>query len=90
MPWHVARLVTWLVAPLVIDFSASRRLVDYSASRRLVVDNFASRRLVVDYSASRKLVVDYFAYAACPGASAHRAARHTAYRAARRRLLRLA
>jgi hypothetical protein len=32
------RLVTRLVAPLVVD---------YSASRRLVVDNSASRRLVV-------------------------------------------
>jgi hypothetical protein len=42
-------------------------------------------RLVVDYFASRRLVVDYFAYAARPGASAHRAARH----AARRRLLHL-
>jgi hypothetical protein len=42
MPRHVARLVTRLVAPLVID---------YSASRRLVVDNSASRRLVVDYFA---------------------------------------
>jgi hypothetical protein len=42
---HVARLVTRLVAPLVVDYSASRRLVvvDYSASRRLVV---------VDYSAA--------------------------------------
>jgi hypothetical protein len=29
---HVARLVTRLIAPLVIDFSASRKLaVDYSA-----------------------------------------------------------
>jgi hypothetical protein len=42
-------------------------------------------RLVVDYSASCRLVIDYFAYAARPGASARRAARH----AARRRLLRL-
>jgi hypothetical protein len=43
VPLHVARLVTRLVAPLVVDFSASRRLViDYSASRRLVVDYFAS------------------------------------------------
>jgi hypothetical protein len=33
-------------------------------------------RLVVDYFASRRLVVNYFAYAARPGASAHRAARH--------------
>jgi hypothetical protein len=39
VPWHVVRLVTRLVAPL---------FVDYSASRRLVVDNSASRRLVVD------------------------------------------
>jgi hypothetical protein len=35
VPRHVARLVE----PLVVD---------YSASRRLVVDNSASRRLVVD------------------------------------------
>jgi hypothetical protein len=46
VPRHVARLVTWLVAPLVVD---------------------------------------YFAYAARPGASARRAARHLA----RRRLLHL-
>jgi hypothetical protein len=32
-------------------------------------------RLIVDYFSSRRLVVDYFAYAARPGASAHRAAR---------------
>jgi hypothetical protein len=65
VPRHVARLVTRLVAPLVIDFSASRGLVvDYSASRRLVVNN----------SASCRLVVDYFAYAARLGASARRAA----------------
>jgi hypothetical protein len=61
---HVARLVTRLVAPLVVDYSASRRLV-------------------VDYSVS-PLAIDYFAYAARPGASARRAACHTA----RRRLLR--
>jgi hypothetical protein len=42
-------------------------------------------RLVVDYFALSRLVVDYFTYAARPGASACRAARH----AARRRLLRL-
>jgi hypothetical protein len=42
VPRHVARLVTRLVAPLVVNYYASRRLiVDYSASRRLVVDNFA-------------------------------------------------
>jgi hypothetical protein len=90
-----------LVAPLVVDYSASRRLVvdysasrrlvvDYSASRSLVVDNSASRSLVVDYPASRRLVVDYFTFAARPGASARRPARHASHRAARRRLLRLA
>jgi uncharacterized membrane protein YgcG len=40
--------------------------------------------LVVDYSTSCRLVVDYFAYDARPGASARRAARHMARRAARR------
>jgi hypothetical protein len=29
VPRHVARLVTRLVAPLVVDYSGSRRLVDY-------------------------------------------------------------
>jgi hypothetical protein len=43
VPRHVARLITRVVAPLVVD---------YSASRRLVVDNSASRRLVIDYFAS--------------------------------------
>jgi hypothetical protein len=39
---QVPRLVTRLVAPLVVDYFASRRLVvDYFASRRLVVDYFA-------------------------------------------------
>jgi hypothetical protein len=83
------------VAPLVVDYSASRRLVtENSPSRRLVaplvVDYSASRRLIVDNFASRRLVVDYFASAVRPGASAHRAAHHTARRDACRRLLRLA
>jgi hypothetical protein len=34
--------------------------------------------LVVDYFTSRRLVDDYFAFSARPGASARRAARHTA------------
>jgi hypothetical protein len=43
VPRHVARLIMRLVAPLFVDYSASRRLVvDHSASRRLVVDYFAS------------------------------------------------
>jgi hypothetical protein len=75
------RLITRLVAPLVVDYSTSRRLVvDYSTSRRLVVAN----------SASRRLVVDYFASAARPDASARRTAHHAARCAARRRLLHLA
>jgi hypothetical protein len=76
VPRHVARLITRLVVPFVVDYFASRRLVvDYSASCRLVVDN----------SASRRLVVDNFTSAARTGASARRAA----CRAARRRLLRI-
>jgi hypothetical protein len=43
-------------------------------------------RLVIDYLTSRRLVGDYFAYAARPGASAHRVAHHST----RRRLPRLA
>jgi hypothetical protein len=89
---HVAWLVMWLVAPLVVDYSASHRLVvNYfasaarpGASARLVTP------LVVDYSASRRLVVNYFASASRPGASTRRAAHHAARHAARRRLLRVA
>jgi hypothetical protein len=91
VPRHVARLVTRLAALLVIDYSVSCRLiVDYSASRRLVVDYFASATRPVPQHVARlvtrlvvPLVVDYFAYAACLGASASRAARHVARRAAR-------
>jgi hypothetical protein len=58
VPRHVARLATWLVAPLVVDYSTSRRLVvDYSASRRLVVEYSASPRLVVDYSVCRDFLL---------------------------------
>jgi hypothetical protein len=33
VPRHIARLVAWLVAPLVIDYTTSRRLVvNYFAS----------------------------------------------------------
>jgi hypothetical protein len=70
VPQHVARLVTRLVVPLVVD---------YSASRRLVVDYFAyAARLITRLIAL--LVVDYFAYAARLGASAHCAARYAARR----------
>jgi hypothetical protein len=148
VPRHVARLVTRLLAPLVVDYSASRRLVvvDYFASaarpgasarrvarhaapraarRRLLSLRRASGCLGTPRGSSRgssrcsssttspragsssttspsprvwvprhvartvtrlvawlvaPLVVDYFAYAARPGASARRAARHTAHR----------
>jgi hypothetical protein len=79
--FRVPRHVTRLVMPLVVD---------YSASRRLVVDNSASRRLVVDSWLVALLVVDYFSYAARPGASARRVARRAACRVTHRRLFRLA
>jgi hypothetical protein len=92
VPWHAARLVTRLVAPLVVDYSASRRLViDYFAfaarpgasARRAGSSSTTSPspRIRVPQHVAW-LVVDYFAYAARPGDSARRAARH----AARRRL----
>jgi hypothetical protein len=141
VPRHVAWLATWLVTPLVVNYSTSCRLVvDYfayaarpgasarrAARRRLLclrcasgclcTLRFSSRRsssttppragsssttsptprvqvpwhvgrlvtsLVVDYSTLCRLIVDYFAYAARPGASARRVARHAASRAARR------
>jgi hypothetical protein len=80
VPRHVAWLVTRLLAPLVID---------YSASRRLVVDYFSSRRLVVDYFASAARPGASARRAARN--AARRAARHRLLRIAqaRRRLLRL-
>jgi hypothetical protein len=77
------RLITRLVAPLVVSYSASRRLVvDYSTSRRLVVDYFASATRT---GASARCAARH---------AARRAARHAARRRlllaqARRRLLRL-
>jgi hypothetical protein len=58
VPRHVARLVTRLVAPLVVDYSSSTT----SPSSRVRVPRHVARLvapLVVDYSASRSLVVDY-------------------------------
>jgi hypothetical protein len=82
VPRHIARLVTRLVSPLVVDYYPSRRLVvDYfaSAARPGASAHRAARQLVsplvVDYSDSRRLVVDYFASAARPGASARHATR---------------
>jgi hypothetical protein len=51
VPWHVARLVTRLVAPLVVDYSASRRLViDYFA---YASRSGASARRVAHHAARR-------------------------------------
>jgi hypothetical protein len=93
VPRHIARLVTRLVAPLVVDYSTSRGLViDYlaytarpGASARRAARRVACRRLL----RLAPLVVDYLAYAARPGASGRRTACHAACRAARRRLHRL-
>jgi hypothetical protein len=152
VPRHVARLITQLVAPLIIDYVAyAARPIVTRLVAPLVVDYFtyaerpgASARRAARHAARRAtrrrllrlrrtsgcldtsrgssrgssrrsssttsptpsvrvprhlarlvtrlvapLVVDYFAYAACPGASARRAARHAVRLTARRRLLRL-
>jgi hypothetical protein len=98
VPRHVTRLVTRLVALVVVDYSTSRGSSSTtSTTPRVRVPRHVARivtqlvvLLVVDYSTSRRHVVDYFASAARPGTSARRAARHAARRAARRRLLHLA
>jgi hypothetical protein len=57
------QLVTRLVAPLVVDYSASGRLIVDYTSRRLVVDYFASvarpgasARRVARHAARRRLL----------------------------------
>jgi hypothetical protein len=51
VPRHVARLVMWLIAPLVVDYSASRRLVvDYFDS---AVCPGASARRAAHHAARR-------------------------------------
>jgi hypothetical protein len=70
VPRHVARLVTRLVAPLIVDYSSSTtsspprvrvpRHVARLATRLvapLIVDYFASRRLIVDYSVRHDFVL---------------------------------
>jgi hypothetical protein len=94
VPRHVARFVAQLVAWLIVDYFASRRLVvDYfayaarpGASGRRAARCVAHRQLL----RLAQLVVDCFTYAARPGASARRAAHRAARRAAHRRLLHLA
>jgi hypothetical protein len=87
VPRHIARLLTRLIAPLIIGYSASRRLVlDYFASAARLgasARRAARRRLLrlcrtfgcLGTSRGSSLVVDYFAYTVQPGASARRAAR---------------
>jgi hypothetical protein len=49
VPRHVARLVTRLVAPLVVNyFTSCGPVVNYFTSRRPVIDYFVLCRLVVD------------------------------------------
>jgi hypothetical protein len=71
-----------LVAPLVVDYSASRRLVvDYFTYTSIRVPRHVAR-LVTRIVA--RLVVDYFAYAAHLGASARRAAHRSSSTTSRR------
>jgi hypothetical protein len=81
VPRHVTRLVTRLVAPLIVDYSSSTT----SPSSRVRVPRHVAR-LVLRIVA--RLVVDYFACAARSGALARRAARRAARHTAHRRLLR--
>jgi hypothetical protein len=90
VPRHIARLVTRIVARLVVDYFAYAARLGASARR-------AAHRLSSTTSPTPRdrlprhvtwlvarlvvlLVVDYFAYAASPGASARHAARHAAHR----------
>jgi hypothetical protein len=80
VPRHVARLVTRLVAPLIVD---------YSASCRLVLDNSASQWLVVDYFASTAHPGASARHAACHAARCASRRRLLRLAQACRRLLRL-
>jgi hypothetical protein len=97
VPRHVARLVAWLITPLVVDYFASAARP--GASARGAVHRAGSSsttsptpRVRLRRHVARLIVwlvtpqvVDYFASAVCPGASAHRVAHY----ATRRRLLHL-
>jgi hypothetical protein len=88
VPRHVARLV----APLVVDTSPTSRgsLCGSSSTTSTTLHVRVPQhvaRLVTQLVAP--LIVDYINYAARPGASSRRAARHAACRAAHRRLLHL-
>jgi hypothetical protein len=90
VPRHVARLVSWIVARLVVDYFAYTARLGASACRaahRLSSTTSPTPRGQVPRHVAwlvAPLVIDYYAYAARPGASARHAARH----GVRRRLLR--
>jgi hypothetical protein len=68
-----------LIAPLVVDYSASRRLVvDYFVFTARPGPRHVAR--LVMWLVAPLVVVDYFVFAARPGASARRAARRAARR----------
>jgi hypothetical protein len=70
VPRHVARLVTRLVAPLVVDYSASRRLfVDYSASRRLIVNYSTTHQGASARRATRRRLLRLRHTSGCLGTS---------------------
>jgi hypothetical protein len=90
VPRHVKRLVTRLVALLVVDFFAYA--VRLGTSRGSSSTTSPTPHVWVPRHVARlvtRLVVDYLAYATRPSASAYRAARHAARRAACCQLLRL-
>jgi hypothetical protein len=82
LPRHAARLITRLVAPLVVDYFASAALPGVSARRAAphADRRVARRRLLRLMQARRRLL----RLRRATGASASRAACHAARRAARR------
>jgi hypothetical protein len=90
VPRNVARLITRIVARLVVDYFAYAERLGASAhraARRVAATTAPTLRDRVPRHVARlvvwlvaRLVVDYFAYAARLGPSARRAARHMAHR----------
>jgi hypothetical protein len=82
VPRHIAWLVVdyfdYATCPVASAHRAARRTAPRTARRTAPRQLLRLAPLIVDYFASHRLVVDYFAYAAHPGASARRVARHTA------------
>jgi hypothetical protein len=51
VPRHIARLVTWLIAPLVVDYFA------YAARPSASARHAARHGLIIDYSMRRDFVL---------------------------------